>query len=443
MGNTHGPSRFVSSLTGDVMSNFTFCTRALRSRSTVMASLAFAAGMAGAGPASAGGFAVREQSTVFQGSAFAGAAAGGSLGSMFWNSAATAQFPGMNSESSYTLILPDADVTVTRIGEPAPGPGLPVPAGAPDSNSGDIGIDAVVGASYGSYQVSPDAWIGIAINSPFGLATKPENFDYLGSFLGTTTKLTTINANPTFAYKIAPGVTVGAGVQIEWARAKLRFADGSPTGAEYKGDDFAFGATAGILLAPAAGTSIGLGWRSALTHELDGNLSIPTFGIAGVPTKAEIKLPDIVTLGFRQAVSSNTRLLGTVEWTNWSRFDKVTLSSIPFALETNWSDGWFFSAGGEYDYSPALTLRAGAAYEISPVDDPTKRLTTIPDNDRVWLNIGASYKYSEATTIDFAYSHVFVQDGDFDRSNLTGAIREQGNVAASVDLISFGYRTRW
>jgi len=56
--------------------------------------------------ASAGGFDIHEQSTVFIGSASAGSAAGGSLGSMFWNSAATAQFSGLNTESSYTLVLP-------------------------------------------------------------------------------------------------------------------------------------------------------------------------------------------------------------------------------------------------------------------------------------------------------------------------------------------------
>ena len=88
-------------------------------------------------------------------------------------------------------------------------------------------------------------------------------------------------------------------------------------------------------------------------------------------------------------------------------------------------------------------MRAGAAYEISPVDEPSKRLTTIPDNDRIWLNIGASYRYSDSTTLDFAYSHVFIEDGAFDRSNLSGTVREQGNVDASLDLISVGLRTRW
>jgi long-chain fatty acid transport protein len=396
--------------------------------------------------ASAGGFAIREQSTVFLGSAFAGAAAGGSLGSMFWNSAATATFdgPGIHTESSYTLILPDADVTVSTVN------GGPFPAG-PLSNSGDIGIDAVVGASYASYQVSPDAWIGVAINSPFGLATKPDNNNYAGAVLGRTTKLLTLNVNPTVAYRVAPGITVGVGAQIEYGRGKLQFATAFPPGpgtAQFKGDDFAFGATAGIMVEPAAGTTIGLGWRSQLTHELDGNLSGLT--VAPVGAKAEVKLPDIVTLSLRQAVASNMRVLGTVEWTNWSRLDALTVSTAsPTALgsklsiDTKWSDGWFFSAGGEYDYSTDLTLRAGAAYEISPVDDPSKRLTTIPDNDRVWLNIGASYKYSEATTLDFAYSHVFVMDGDFKRTNLSKQITETGSVDAAVDLISVGLRTRW
>ena len=63
----------------------------------------------------------------------------------------------------------------------------------------------------------------MALNSPFGLATKPDNTSYLGSILGVTTKLLTIDANPTIAYKIAPGVTIGAGVQIMWAQGKLQF----------------------------------------------------------------------------------------------------------------------------------------------------------------------------------------------------------------------------
>jgi long-chain fatty acid transport protein len=75
--------------------------------------------------ASAGGFALNEQSTVFMGSASAGAAAGGSIGSMYWNPAATAALPGLNTESSYFLILPQADVHVNG-----------------GDSGGNVGIDA-------------------------------------------------------------------------------------------------------------------------------------------------------------------------------------------------------------------------------------------------------------------------------------------------------------
>src|SRR6185369_9595265 len=144
-----------------------------------------AALVAATSTASAGGFDIHEQSTVFLGSAMAGAAAGGSLGSMYWNPAAAGQFSGLNSESSYILVLPNGDVHVSSFG------GAPI-----SSDSGDIGIDAVTTSTYGSYQVSKDFWVGIAINTPFGLATKPENTNYAGSILGLTTKLLTVNANP-------------------------------------------------------------------------------------------------------------------------------------------------------------------------------------------------------------------------------------------------------
>jgi long-chain fatty acid transport protein len=302
-------------------------------------------------------------------------------------------FSGLNTESSFTLILPSADVTVTNIS----GFGA-IPPGTPGSTSGDVGIDAVTSAIYGTYQASKDIWLGIGINSPFGLMTKPDNTDYFGRVVGVTTKLLTINATPTIAYRIAPGITVGAGVQIEWARAKLQFGEGlSPAPiAQFKGTDWAVGATAGILLEPTAGTSIGLGYRSNLSHEFSGRLTDVT-GRADAEGFAE--LPELVTLSIRQEITPITRLLGTVEWTNWSRFEQLTLKSIALLPATgsstlnvpaNWSDGWFFSIGGEYDYSPVLTLRTGVAYELSPEDDATKRFTTIPDNNRVWLSIGGA-----------------------------------------------------
>ncbi|MFA7307277.1 MAG: outer membrane protein transport protein [Hyphomicrobium sp.] len=384
--------------------------------------------------ASAGGFDIHEQSTVFMGSASAGSAAGGSLGSMFWNPAATAQFSGLNSESSYTLVLPYGNIDIT--GSPGLGTG----------SSGNIGIDATTSSSFGAYQFAPDLWLGMAITSPFGLATKPDNVGYPGSYLGVTTKLLTINANPTIAYRIAPGITIGAGVQIEWAQGKLQFRESPSAVAQFGGTDWAFGATAGITIEPTEGTTIGLGYRSQMTHDLEG--SFHSSGTGTLAATSAVNLPDIVTLSLRQVVTPTTRLLGTAQWSNWSRFKDLSLST-PYgpgpSVAANWNDGWFFSVGGEYDYSSKLTLRSGVAYEISPIDDASKRLVQIPDNNRVWLSIGASYKWSDAITLDVAYSHIFIQDGGINLYTASPANVGPftGNVEASVDLFSVGMRTRW
>src|SRR5215212_6519720 len=82
--------------------------------------------------AQAGAFAVREQSAYFQGMSFAGAAAGQELSSMFWNSAAAAAAPGMNSETHVSLVIPHTEVEATGgalLGNPF----------ASDTNSGQIG----------------------------------------------------------------------------------------------------------------------------------------------------------------------------------------------------------------------------------------------------------------------------------------------------------------
>jgi len=421
-----------------------------KSVSAFKAALLATSAIAGCGPAigtaEAGGFAIREQSAQFQGSSFAGSAAGGGLSSMYWNPAALGQADwGLISESHFSGIFGQAENTVeTYNGTPVGLLGAPLNALPIDS--GDIADTAVVGASYYSYRLSDRLTLGMSMTSGFGLSTKPRNLDYLGAELGRTTKLFTLNAAPTLAYKIAPGITVGAGVQIQYARAKMALASGAPDGPSsvYKdADDIAFGGTAGILIEPMAGTSIGLGYRSQLSHEMEGE-----FSLAGGPYQrgvtGDLDLPDIVTLSIRQAIAPNMRLLGTVEWSNWSRFKELVLenSNPPVEIDANWSDGWFFALGGEYDVSPGMTLRTGVAYEISPVDSPEKRFTTIPDADRWWVSAGASVQLTQNMSADFAYSHVFIENGDFDRTSLTGK-NITGYAESQVDIFSVSLKTKW
>ncbi len=388
------------------------------------------------GAALAGGLAVREQSTQFQGSSFAGNGAGGALSSSFWNSAAIGEAGwGLTTESAYSLILGRTEFSNASTVNPAFGT-----AGAEQDRP------ALVGASYASYRLNDRTVLGVAINAPFGLSSEPDNRNWAGQAHHRSSSLFTLNMNPMVSYQMAPGFYLGVGAQVQYAKLKFKTATapGGPNGGLI-GDDIGVGFTAGLLWKPAPGTSIGLGYRSSISHKIEGDLLNTPLKFA-----MDIDTPDMVTLSLRQALSANMRLLATIEWTHWDKLDIHPVVASTGATVANfdfrWRDGWFFALGGEYDYSRQLTLRAGAAYEISPIDDPTKRLPQVPDADRVWLSLGASYKLSETTSLDFGYSHVFVEDSHLRRepaSVLGAGLFLDADVETSADILSVGYKMKW
>ncbi len=403
---------------------------------------------ASCGAAFAGGFGI-EQSAYYQGMSFAGAAAGGpSIASMAWNPA-TAGFAGngLSFESSYSVLVMTANEKVLN-----PQSQLPVTG----SSETDFGENSLIGASFATWRLNDKTVVGLSLTSPFGLGTKAEDGNWVGQNEGLTTSLFNIDATPMVSYEIAPGLILGAGVQIDYFDIKRQTA-GTPFGtANLRADDFGVGFVAGIDYAPSSATSIGLGYRSAIDHTLEGHVTIP--GLVETPARLSVELPEMASLGVRQAVSPSMRLLGEVEWVNWSR-----LGVIPVVLEGNflgvppgttvanfdfrWRDGWLFALGGEYDWSRALTLRTGAAYEISPVDGATTRLVQDPDSNRIWASIGASYNMSANMRLDFSYSHVFFQnDAPFDRVTASTLFQTNpllGTADVSLDVISVGYKYVW
>lgn len=406
--------------------------------------------------AQAGGFAVREQSTSGLGSAFAGAAAAYDLSSMYWNPAATGNFDGRNMEMHMALILPDSEIT--------PLPGSTLFALNPSKTAIDSPI--LLPSTYSSMQINDKLVVGLGVNTPFGLVTEPEDRTYAGQYHGRTAKLTTYDANPNVAYRVSPKVIVGAGVQLVYADLTLKtnpsFAPPNAPNSALNGDDRGVGFTLGALFKPTPATQIGIGFRSKVELDIEGTAKVAgtfvpvvtQFGTVVLPfqvvdLEAELELPEIVTFSFRHAVRPNVRVLGTVEWTNWDRLDIVPVNAtsqggLPVApilpgqtvttLDFQWEDGWFFSLGGEVDVNKKLTLRGGVAYELSPVDDPTQRTPVVPDNDRLWLSIGATYKWRPNITLDFAYSHLFFDDDPIDRDAPVSASAGLG--VTNVDLIA-------
>ena len=334
----------------------------INNRFVALAAVSLAAVVAATSGAHAGAFAVREQSATAQGMSFAGAASGsGGISSMFWNPATVTMKPGWNSEFHASFIIPESTI------DPAPGtsPFLAFPPGSGNFiGSGDIGKEALVPASYTSYQLSDNVWLGLSTSAPFGLVTKPEPV-WSGQIYARTSKVFSLNLNPIVGVKLTDWLSVAAGPAIQYFDVRLRSASSflatAPT-TTLEGDDVGVGATAGALLTLPTNTQIGVGFRSAIRHELWGEIESQS-PRREVPIEAKLTLPETVTVGLSQAFTPYFRVHAGFEWTNWSRLsspDVIGPVGLITELVLNYKDGYFYSGGAEYDLS-------------RPLDDPRRR----------------------------------------------------------------------
>jgi long-chain fatty acid transport protein len=427
--------------------------------------------LATARSANAAGFALIEQSVKGQGNAFAGAAATAEDAStIFYNPAGLTELSGFQFQAGGHLIIPSAKFqnagSTFATGAPIPG-----------SNGGDAGTAGFVPNLYAAWDLGDRVKVGIGANVPFGLQTEYDA-DWVGRYQGIKSKLLTININPTIAAKLSDQFSIGAGVNLQYAKAELTNAvdfgligaqalRGTPLAAglrpgvadgliEVEGDDWSWGFNLGALYKPATGTKIGLAYRSAITHKLQGNadFSVPA-SLAALTSRgsftdtsvvAPLKTPDTLSLSASQKLGDKFTLLGDVTWTNWSRFEELRLDfanpAQPAIVQPeNWQDTYRWSVGLNYQASQALLLRAGFAVDPTPVRDGF-RTVRIPDGDRTWLSIGATYQPSPKFEMDFGYTHIFVEDVTVSEVNATaGTVR--GDVESAVNILSAQLRWRF
>ncbi len=80
------------------------------------------------------------------------------------------------------------------------------------------------------------------------------------------------------------------------------------------------------------------------------------------------------------------------------------------------------------------TLRAGLGFDESPIPSATRRTPRIPDEDRTWVSIGASYEWNDRWSVDAAFTHLFVDDPEVRNVETTTGHVLVGRYEAEVDM---------
>ena len=112
----------------------------------------------------------------------------------------------------------------------------------------------------------------------------------------------------------------------------------------------------------------------------------------------------------------------------------------PDAVEPfEWSDSTFVSLGAEYKLNDRWTLRGGIADDQTPTS-LVHRTPRLPDDDRRWYSIGATWAVSDALDVNFAFSHLKPDDPRVDATSSGSRIVGPFDGSANLYGVSAQYR---
>ncbi|QEY23916.1 OmpP1/FadL family transporter [Neisseria animalis] len=419
--------------------------------------------------AQASGYHFSTQSVTAQSTANAATAEAADSSTLFYNPAGLTKLESSEVTAAVNLLAPhikysDAQATYRRGGAVS------------GETSGKITDDIVAAPHvYGAYKLNDDVTLGLGVYVPFGSSTEYSKDSVLRHHLNQL-GLTTIAVEPVVAYKFNEQHSVGIGAIAQYSSAELRkYADWDASGAlsglaslqasqragqsvrvdatgkadghaEVKGKDWGFGFHLGWMWDINDRARVGVNYRSKVTHTLkgtadwsaDGAFAQAAFGRISAPVaaggngyaaheKASVKIvtPESLSVHGMYKATDKLNLFGDVTWTRHSRFNKAELVfentknigggkiSDRTVITPNWRNTYKVGFGGSYQYSEPLQLRAGIAFDQSPVRNADSRLNTLPDGNRIWYSIGAKYQYRKNHVFDIAYSHIHINDTTF------------------------------
>lgn len=410
--------------------------------------------------ASASGFQLQNQNGAGTGLAYAGAAAAAEDAStIFFNPAGMTYLAQGHSVSlggtllSRSVKFSDKGTTPMPVINPATG----APTGAfhpVGSNGGDGGGLSLIPSGFYSYSISPALRVGVGVSATYGSETEYDS-SFAGRFSGRYTSIHQINVNPSVAYKVSDKISLGMGVN--YAQNKIEFRQATPyitpTGlgplGVLKGDTDAWGYNLGAMFQVSPSTRVGVSYRSAMKFKLTGKQTVDALRV-DTNIRAELETPDNFSLAVSQKLSDRWEMLGDVTWTGWSSVNALSPAStatgalVSAPLRYNFSNTVRVGLGAKYQYSDALNLRFGVAYDESPVPNAESRTMTVPDSDRFWLSLGARVKLSNASSVDVGYAHIFFRDSSTNRAVKNTAETAtlqtvRGDFSTSADLLSVQY----
>nr|ADJ38779.1 outer membrane protein P1 [Glaesserella parasuis]ADJ38780.1 outer membrane protein P1 [Glaesserella parasuis] len=390
--------------------------------------------------ASAAAFQLAEVSTSGLGMAYAGNAAVADNASVVaTNPALMTKFKQV--EVSVGGVYVDADVDVEGSFGTKTTVNGNVIASSPvsDANAKDIIPSAIVPNLYVVAPVSERFAVGGGVNVNYGLKSEfPTNYS-AGVFAGKT-ELTAVNYNLSGAYDLGYGFSFGVGLNAVHAKATLERHFGAlnpmaptATASRLKGDKWGFGWNVGLTYDINENNRLGVAYHSPVDLRFKGKYVGTQSTNVEIPGRLNLELPAYWEISGYHKLTEKLAVQYSYKKTHWNSFQELRAidnnGKVLLQKDEKFNNNSRIALGVSYDVIEALTLRAGIAYdESASVAHPS---ISIPDTDRTWYTLGATYRFTPNLSVDLAYAHLRGSKNTFIESQVLGAQLQNGATAVT------------
>ncbi|OOF64898.1 outer membrane protein transport protein [Rodentibacter sp. Ppn85] len=376
-----------------------------------------------AGGANAAAFQLAEISTSGLGRAYAGEAA------IADNASVVATNPALMTlfkrpEISFGGVYVDAKVDLT--GQfTSDNPRINAALASRNANQNNVVPSAFVPNAYFVYPINEKFSVGGGMNVPFGFKTEFDS-DYSAGVFGGKTDLTTINLNLSGAYRISQGLSFGLGINALYTKAKLertagvgadlvnaqygqKVLDRSDVVTRLQDNEWGFGWNAGLVYEFNDRNRLGVAYHSPITVSYKDNTAFNRKLNRTGTAELDLDLPGYWEISGYHKVTDKFAFHYSYKYTDWKRFKELKANYNSDGAEALRKPEYFrgnsrIALGISYEATDKLTLRSGIAYDETAAD--SYHSASIPDTDRTWYSLGATYKVTPDLSIDVAYAHL-------------------------------------
>jgi long-chain fatty acid transport protein len=453
--------------------------------------------------AHASGYRFGSQSVAAQGTADASGAEANDPSTIFYNPAGMSRLEGTQISAGATVVVPHStytDTGSTRFTGSRTG----------GTQANDYAPNSVTAPSLYATKKLNDQWaVGLGLFVPYG-AKLNYGSTWNGRYALTDVLVEAITLNPSVSFKLNQHHSFGFGIDAEHMKAELGQAvdvpgtiaalrtpanaaqgaalirqitalGGNPallaTAGDGRGEnevkDWGYGFNLGYLFTLDESTRFGLSYRSSISHNMLGSTlwdfskSTTDPVVNGVLAAASHRANSaaLVSLRTPDTLSANVFHQFDSKWAGmadvtWSRHNRLGNLDIEFpgttegaeVIRQQWKNTVRVAVGGNYAYNENVTLRAGVAFDESPVQNAELRHPALPDSDRMQYSLGMNWKLDARSSIDLAYSYVDFKDAQVNYTNLCNTLSRtctgngettRGTYNTHLSLIGLSYNYKF